>query len=105
MIFSLFFFKASSSPTPQTPQEAIETSENTSFDTLRFLENHQIEIPSSMVQNQFGMAALRKLLDVEASQSVYAPGLSLEEMGLTDLPPRGQVINALFYINWYNVLP
>lgn len=57
-----------------------------------------------MVQNQFEMTALRKLLDVEASESVYAPGLNFEEMCNADLFPRGQVILPLFYFNYQDCI-
>ena len=44
---------------------------------LRFLQNHQIKIPSITVQNHFGATALRKLFEVHEIQSLDVPALNL----------------------------
>ena len=102
--FPLFFYPASSSP-PKQPLKLTDTTDTTitsvgaSFGALRFPENDQINVPPSIVQNQFGMTALPKLLEVDKSLSVYVPGLDLKEMNLEDQLPQGQVSHTLLLFN------
>lgn len=67
--------------------------------SLQFLhENLVANIPPNMIDSQFGMIGLLKLIQIEPYFDMLAPGIKLPALGLSNCSPPGLVILNQFVI-------
>nr|CDS21229.1 NOT transcription regulatory protein [Echinococcus granulosus] len=60
--------------------------------TLQLLgDNYVTNIPKNMIDNQFGMIGLLKLIQIDPSFETLAPGLNLASLGIVNWPPSGEL--------------
>lgn len=52
-------------------------------------DNYVTNIPKNMIDNQFGMIGLLKLIQIDPSFETLAPGLNLASLGIVNWPPSG----------------
>ncbi|VDM20189.1 unnamed protein product [Hydatigera taeniaeformis] len=54
-------------------------------------DNYVTNIPKNMIDNQFGMIGLLKLIQIDPSFETLAPGLNLASLGIVNWPPSGEL--------------